>query len=364
MESAANWKLSLDELKSKRDLHPHVHSKKKVRHFYKRQNEIIDNLIAWNERIENGGTMEDDVDNKLSIRLLIYASFAANIVLVIIKIAAAVMSGSLAVIASTIDSFLDVLSGAIIFTAARLAKKRDPMQYPQGKTRFEPLSVVIFSSVMGMAGLQIIIQSIQDIMQRAGKKIDPITIDTQTWVILGVVIATKLVLFLACRGLRKESVSLDALAQDHFNDVLSNSLSVLAVGLASTYPKVWFLDPGFAILFALFIMVVWSNTGKEQIQHLAGITADNEFLNQITFLTYNHHKSIVKVDTVRAYHMGSRLLVEVDIVLPEDMPLKLTHDIGESLQMAIEKLDNVERAYVHMDYEWTHAPEHKVIKGL
>ena len=45
----------------------------------------------------------------------------------------------------------------------------------------------------------------------------------------------------------------------------------------------------------------------------------------------------------RAYHFGSRLLVEVDIVLPEDMPLRESHDIGESLQIAIENLDNVER---------------------
>lgn len=37
------------------------------------------------------------------------------------------------------------------------------------------------------------------------------------------------------------------------------------------------------------------------------------------------------------------MLVEVDIVLAEDLPLKETHNIGETLQMAIERLENVER---------------------
>jgi divalent metal cation (Fe/Co/Zn/Cd) transporter len=51
-------------------------------------------------------------------------------------------------------------------------------------------------------------------------------------------------------------------SQDHFNDTVSNGLSVLAVGLASTYDSVWWLDPGFAMLFSVFIIVVWANTGK------------------------------------------------------------------------------------------------------
>ena len=51
------------------------------------------------------------------------------------------------------------------------------------------------------------------------------------------------------------------------------------------------------------------------------------------------------VDTVRAYHFGERFLVEVDIVLPEDMPLRKTHDIGEALQIKLEALAEVERAF-------------------
>ena len=51
-------------------------------------------------------------------------------------------------------------------------------------------------------------------------------------------------------------------------------------------------------------------------------------------------------------------LVEVDVVLPESMTLREAHDIGESLQMKIEALELTERCFVHLDYEWNHAPEH------
>ena len=52
-----------------------------------------------------------------------------------------------------------------------------------------------------------------------------------------------------------------------------------------------------------------------------------------------------------SFPFRQQLLVEVDIVLPEDMNLHESHDIGESLQLKIEQLDEVERAFVHLDYE-------------
>ena len=42
----------------------------------------------------------------------------------------------------------------------------------------------------------------------------------------------------------------------------------------------------------------------------------------------------------------------------EGPTLREAHDIGESLQMKIEALELTERCFVHLDYEWNHAPEH------
>jgi hypothetical protein len=63
------------------------------------------------------------------------------------------------------------------------------------------------------------------------------------------------------------------------------------------------------------------------------------------------------VDTCRAYYAGSNTFVEVDIVLPANMVLRDSHDIGESLQQKLESLPDVERAFVHADYETSHKPE-------
>jgi len=44
--------------------------------------------------------------------------------------------------------------------------------------------------------------------------------------------------------------------------------------------------------------------------------------------------------------------------------LKEAHTIGETLQDKLEKLPEVERAFVHLDYECEHKPEHTILNRL
>ena len=99
-------------------------------------------------------------------------------------------------------------------------------------------------------------------------------------------------------------------------------------------------------------------TVLENVNSLVGKSAAPEYLQKLTYLCWNHDKAIKHIDTVRAYTFGSHYFVEVDIVLPADMPLQEAHDIGESLQEKLEQLPEIERAFVHLDYEYSHRPEH------
>lgn len=65
---------------------------------------------------------------------------------------------------------------------------------------------------------------------------------------------------------------------------------------------------------------------------------------------------ITSIDTVKIYHSGPQYFVEVDIVLPPDMPLWRSHDIAQDLQDQIEALPDVDRCFVHVDHEVDHKP--------
>jgi hypothetical protein len=60
--------------------------------------------------------------------------------------------------------------------------------------------------------------------------------------------------------------------------------------------------------------------------------------------------SLISVDEAlqhaNVYHVGTPTITEVDIILPQECPLVLAHNIGESVQMALESLSGCARAYV------------------
>jgi divalent metal cation (Fe/Co/Zn/Cd) transporter len=85
----------------------------------------------------------------------------------------------------------------------------------------------------------------------------------------------------------------------------------------------------------------------------------------LIFLAMTHDPRIIKaIDTVRAYHSGPRIITEVDVVIDGDETVQVAHDVAEELQQKLESLPNVERAYVHIDYETFHKPEHNLKKVL
>jgi divalent metal cation (Fe/Co/Zn/Cd) transporter len=77
-----------------------------------------------------------------------------------------------------------------------------------------------------------------------------------------------------------------------------------------------------------------------------------------------HSPTIQAIDTVRAYHSGPRLIAEVDVVMDAQESVAMAHDVAETLQMKLESLPDMERCYVHIDYETSHKPEHFLKKEL
>ena len=77
-----------------------------------------------------------------------------------------------------------------------------------------------------------------------------------------------------------------------------------------------------------------------------------------------HSTTIRAIDTVRAYHSGPRIIVEVDVVVDDTESVRVSHDVAEELQVKLESMPDVERAYVHIDYETSHKPEHALKKEL
>ncbi|KAK3138555.1 hypothetical protein QOZ80_5AG0370420 [Eleusine coracana subsp. coracana] len=329
-----------------------------VAQYYQQQLEMLESFTEMDTLTDHGFlpgmTKEERERVARSETLAIRLSNIANMVLFAAKVYASVKSVSLAIIASTLDSLLDLLSGFILWFTAFSMQTPNPYRYPIGKRRMQPLGILVFASVMATLGLQIILESTRSLVSDGGEF--RLTKEQEKWVIdiMLSVTLVKLLLVIYCRSFTNEIVK--AYAQDHFFDVITNVIGLVAALLAN-YVQGW-IDPVGAIILAIYTIRTWSMTVLENVHSLVGQSAPPEFLQKLTYLCWNHHKAVRHIDTVRAYTFGSHYFVEVDIVLPCDMPLREAHDIGEALQEKLEHLPEIERAFVHLDYEFTHQPEH------
>uniref|UniRef100_A0ACD5VMT2 Uncharacterized protein n=1 Tax=Avena sativa TaxID=4498 RepID=A0ACD5VMT2_AVESA len=332
---------------------------RKIAKYYEKQESLLKDFSEMESMNElgalAGAPTEEELENLAKgERLAINLSNIINLILFVGKVVASFETVSMAVIASTLDSLLDLLSGFILWFTAHAMKKPNKYSYPIGKRRMQPVGIVVFASVMGCLGFQVLIESGRELVTQ-----EHTTFDTykEVWMVGSMlsVAVVKFFLMLYCRTFKNEIVR--AYAQDHFFDVITNSVGLVCALLAVRFH--WWMDPVGAILIALYTITTWARTVLENVGTLIGRSAPAEYLTKLTYLIWNHHEEIRHIDTVRAYTFGTHYFVEVDVVLPGDMPLSQAHDIGEALQEKLEQLPEVERAFVHVDFEFTHRPEHK-----
>lgn len=324
------WKISLERFSSKKQAGNFKKMPKRMKSYYKAQNKLI---ASYEETclLENGAPREPEMNLNAELKkkasLFARITLFVNVCLTIAKAVAVALSGSISITSSLVDSCVDLISGAIFWWTTRAMKKRNPYNYPQGRTKLEPIAITILSVIMSLAALQLIQESISKIVDFTSNKRSIPSVDIAT----------------ICIAL--------------------STIGSLQMFEKTGKTELRYLDPIGAILISIYIMVNWWKTGYGQIKLLTGYTAKPMFLSKLTWICLNHDKNIKQIDTVRAFYFGNNFLVEVDIVLPEDMSLKQAHDIGESLQQKLERLAEVERAFVHLDYEFTHDPlsEHKVV---
>eukprot|EP00232_Nephroselmis_pyriformis_P003735 CAMPEP_0182913614 /NCGR_PEP_ID=MMETSP0034_2-20130328/38131_1 /TAXON_ID=156128 /ORGANISM="Nephroselmis pyriformis, Strain CCMP717" /LENGTH=414 /DNA_ID=CAMNT_0025050341 /DNA_START=40 /DNA_END=1281 /DNA_ORIENTATION=+ len=353
-EHTSKTEEQIQGLRKRQSRHFNPMAKEGIVDYYRRHNNTLYNYKEM-DALSNSfpEAMQGEATTEPYEQVAMWLSFSTNCVLLGLKIFASFMSGSLAIIASTLDSFLDIISGFILFFTNRALKRPfDITEYPVGKNRMQPLGIVVFSSIMGTVGFTVLVEAVRQLIGEEHTH----HLEDLGWIItiMCSVILLKFLLWLFCR--RFESEAVRTYAQDHLNDVFTNSLGLATAILGDRFA--YWIDPLGAILLAAYITRNWGLTALENIRALVGVAAPPELVQKITYLCWNHHEQVQKIDTVRAYTFGNYYLAEVDIVLPPTMTLTNAHDIGEALQYKLEALPEIERAFVHLDYETLHRPEH------
>ncbi|GMP92043.1 hypothetical protein CsSME_00042443 [Camellia sinensis var. sinensis] len=327
--------------------------------YYERQIATLKSFEEADSLMTSDSIDEEDFEEQAQQERAMKISNYANVILLAFKIYATIETGSIAIAASTLDSLLDLMAGGILWFTHLSMKNINIYKYPIGKLRVQPVGIIIFAAIMATLGFQVLVQAVEQLVEDEAS--EKMTTDQLVWLYAIMLSATaiKLALWFYCRS--SGSTIVRAYAKDHYFDVVTNVVGLVAAVLGDEF--YWWIDPVGAIALAIYTITNWSGTVIENAVSLVGQSASPEVLQKMTYLVIRHPQ-VKRIDTVRAYTFGVLYFVEVDIELPEELPLKEAHAIGETLQMKIEKLPEVERAFVHLDYECQHKPEHSVLSRL
>ncbi|KAI0887820.1 cation efflux family-domain-containing protein [Annulohypoxylon maeteangense] len=328
-------------------------NKRALKKFYSRQNELIDQFLGADD--EEQLQIEEDARVAPRIKFAVNASFSVNFCLFVIQLYAAISTGSLSLFATAADAFMDLVSSFVMLITSRMAARASIYKYPVGRTRIETIGIILFCALMTTVAIQLLVESARTLGDGPSESRELHIIPI---VFVGIAIFAKASLMVYCLAYRKYP-SVHVFFIDHRNDIAVNIFGLVMSVVGDRF--VWYLDPIGAICIALLILFSWIANAFEQVWLLVGKSAPKEFVSKVIYMSMTHDPLVRKVDTCRAYHAGQNYYVEVDIVMDQDIPLKISHDVSQSLQRKLEGLGDVERAFVHVDYDDDHDihQEHK-----
>jgi len=282
------------------------------------------------------------------VKWAININVLVNVLLLAAKGVAAIWSNSLSLIASLVDSALDLLCTVIIWTTNRLVGWRLSKlkkKFPVGRRRLEPIGILVFSIIMVISFMQILKESVEKLMPGGSHKVAELPPAAIFAMIATIVV--KGIIWFGC--IRVKTTQVQALAQDCKTDVYFNTLSLL-FPLIGHKLNVWWLDPLGAAGLSLFIIWDWAGTCLENITRLTGEAASDQLERKVLFMAYRFAPLVEGFKSMKCYHAGDGVCVEIDILMAENTPLSRCHDVSETLQYCLEGLKEVDRAFVTIDY--------------
>jgi cation diffusion facilitator family transporter len=287
------------------------------------------------------------VNNRKKILLRTsWISVFGNALLSLLKIAAGIISGSLAVLSDGLDSASDVFTSLIILIATPVITRPPNSKFVFGQEKAENIASTILSFVIFFMGCQMFITSIGKIIHRETVEL-PGAI--AVWVTV-ISIAGKLLLALYQfqQGKRVDSSMLKANAVNMRNDVIISSGVLLGLGFTFGL-KLPILDPIIALSISLYIVYsaigIFKDANLVLMDGIKDVSIYKEIIQAVEKVpgAYNPHR-------IRSTQIGNMYNIVLDVEADGNLSLTESHHIAQKVEDSIKiSIDNIYDIVVHVE---------------
>lgn len=290
-------------------------------------------------------------DRRVKVALL---SIVSNTTLIILKVIAGILSGSVSIISEAIHSGMDLVASCIAFFSVKQSAKPADKEHPYGHGKIENISGIAEGLLIFIAAGMIIKEAVEKIQA-------PAEIEQAT-VAISVMIFASITNLLVSRKLytvarEEDSMALEADALHLKTDVYT-SLGV-AVGLVLIkVTGLLILDPIVAILVALLIIKEAWELCKNAVDYLLDTRLTDAEEAQIEKIIRNHSDKFKDFHKLKTRKSGNMKHIDFHITVDHHLTVEETHDIIGCLKKDMwEEFKNT-RVNIHVDpYRETEQPD-------
>jgi ferrous-iron efflux pump FieF len=263
-----------------------------------------------------------------------------------IKLVVGILSGSVAVLASAVDSVLDLFVSLFNYFAIKNSELPADKEFNYGRGKIEALASVIEGTIIAVSGLFLLYQAAKKAY--LGEESSYLDISLIVMVI-SLVITVSLVIFLDKVAKKTNSMVIKADSLHYKTDVYTN-IAVLVSLVLVYFTEIEFIDVIIGSAIAIFIIYSAYELIQEGVMQLLDRAVDEEKVEKIKEIIRSEEK-VNDFHFLKTRQAGHDVFVEVHLVFNCLMSLMEAHRATDRIEDAIHNIDDQVNwiINIHMD---------------
>lgn len=272
------------------------------------------------------------------------ASVSVASILLVIKAVAWLMTDSVALLSSLVDSLLDVVASALNFVAVRQALTPADAEHRFGHGKAEAIAGLGQSAIIAGSAAFLLFESSVRLIHPQSIEKTPVGI-----AVMGLAILLTLALVFYQRHVVRYTGSVAIRADSlHFkSDLLVNAGVIVALVLASTF-GIERADPAFAMVIALYVARTAWQIWRTSIDMVMDRELPDEERARIRDIV-RAHPEVVDIHDLRTRSAGTRTFIQFHIELPTDCSLVHAHAVSDQVEARIAQAFPDAEIIIHAD---------------
>lgn len=288
--------------------------------------------------------LELDLVRHRAIRRAATVSLGYNVTLTVLKLVAAVVTGSVSLLSEAIHSAADIVASGIAYFSVHAAARPPDEEHPYGHGKIENLAGFGESVLLLITVLYIVFEAVMRLWR--GTSVQNLDLGL---IVMAISAASSLFTgrYVTRVGRETGSMALRSNGQHLMVDFWT-SVGVLAA-LAVTRFSGWRqADSVFAILLAVWMARGAWNLSREAFDQLIDRRMEDSEIAEIHQIVHDE-PGVISYHRLRTRHSGNVHYVDLHIVVPNDLTIVAAHDIADRVEKSICTALDPAVVVVHVD---------------